>query len=200
MIKAIGFDWGGVISGSPGREFDKQVSQLLGVTPDEFQKTYFSMNELINNGVLEKEDFWRLLLRKFGKEEKYDEFEEVRKNYQDKKQINQEVIQLVDDLRNNRYKVGLLTNNTSDARKRFKDLGVLTHFDCVIISAEVGLSKPDARIFELFTKQMGVNPQELVFIDDSENSLKNADEVGYTPVLYTGYEDLVKTLQQLEIL
>ena len=74
------------------------------------------------------------------------------------------------------------------------------HFDTIIISAEVGMSKPDPQIFQLFAQQLGVETTELIFIDDSENSLISAKEVGYTPILYTGYEELEEQLQNLGII
>ena len=60
--------------------------------------------------------------------------------------------------------------------------------------------KPDKRIFDIFCKKINIKNDELIFIDDSENSLKNANEVGYTPVLFKNVDDLKKKLKELGVL
>jgi len=44
-----------------------------------------------------------------------------------------------------------------------------------------------------------VSLNELVFIDDSPTSLVDAEEVGYTPILFESYEQLVADLRKLNI-
>ena len=48
--------------------------------------------------------------------------------------------------------------------------------------------------------QLGVAPEELVFTDDSVPSLSTADEIGYTPLLFTGHDNLVNDLKALNII
>lgn len=183
MIKAVGFDYGGVIAGRPGSYFDQQVSKLLDVSVDEFRKAYFSINYKINNGLLEKEEFWKELLANLGRNQKYEEFEKLRSSIHDTKSINLEIMDLVDQLRMKGLKVGLLSNNSIDARERFEKLKLTGHFDVIMVSAEVGMSKPDPQIFSLFAEKLSVKPEELVFVDDSNNSLSSAVKVGYIPIL-----------------
>jgi putative hydrolase of the HAD superfamily len=199
-IKAIGFDYGGVIYGKPGMYFDAQVSQLLDMTSEEFRQEYLKVNYKVNNGIISKDVFWKEFLNDMGKSEKYEECEKIIRSIQKEKTINNEILELVDTLKNEGYKVGLLSNNSLDARKKFETDGILDHFDVTIISAEVGLSKPDPKIFELFTLQLGTSAQELVFIDDSTHSLSTAEEVGFTPILFTDHEHLLKDLKKLEVI
>ncbi|MEE1820966.1 HAD family phosphatase [Streptomyces sp. BE20] len=55
-------------------------------------------------------------------------------------------------------------------------------FDVVVLSAEVGLRKPDPAIFSLTLDRLGVPAEETVFVDDSEQNLVAAAELGVTPV------------------
>src|SRR5690606_36635700 len=116
------------------------------------------------------------------------------------KSINQNVVDLIKQLRNEDYKTGLLSNNSKDGANKMRATGIDKYFDVFVVSAEAGMMKPDRKIFELFEKQLGVQLQELVFIDDANKSLSAARECGFTPILFESYEQLVGTLKKLEVL
>jgi hypothetical protein len=112
------------------------------------------------------------------------------------KQTNQEVLELIDRLRAKGYKTGLLSNNNQQAADKMRTDGLDKHFDVFIVSAEVGVMKPDPEIFNLFAERLGVKLPELVFIDDSKRSLSASEECGFAPVLFESYEQLVKELSK----
>ena len=78
-----------------------------------------------------------------------------------------------------------------------KKQNLLELFDDVIISGEVGVQKPDPEIFMLACKRLTISPTELIFVDDSANSLKSSKTVGYAPLLYISNEQLEDDLQKL---
>jgi putative hydrolase of the HAD superfamily len=57
-------------------------------------------------------------------------------------------------------------------------------FDAVVISAEVGMRKPEERIFQHAVGLLGLTPEECVFIDDLEVNVVAAEAVGMTAVLH----------------
>src|SRR5262249_10649419 len=57
-------------------------------------------------------------------------------------------------------------------------------FDAVVISAEVGMRKPEERIFQHAAGLLGLAPEECVFIDDLEVNVVAAEAVGMTVVLH----------------
>jgi putative hydrolase of the HAD superfamily len=197
-FKAIGFDYGGVIAGIPGPEFNKRVTKLLGVEPQTFHDVYFEFNHLMNNNVLSWQDFWKKVTEELGVSEKYDDLikfiEELPRH-----ELNKQVINLVDKLKAADYKVGLLSNNDMAAANRFRETGLAGHFDAVVVSAEIGYSKPHPKAFEIFIKHLGVMSRELIYIDDTERSLANVKEIGYRPILFTDYETLLHDLKSLGI-
>lgn len=65
-------------------------------------------------------------------------------------------------------------------------------FDTLVISAEVGLRKPDPAIFELAAEWLGVAPQGCVFVDDLAHNVRAAERVGMRGVLHTGDEDATR--------
>jgi putative hydrolase of the HAD superfamily len=77
---------------------------------------------------------------------------------------------------------GLLSNSWGGGdypREMFPDL-----FDAVVISAEVGMRKPEPRIFRHAADLLGLDPRECVFIDDLKVNVVAAEAIGMTAVLH----------------
>ncbi len=70
-------------------------------------------------------------------------------------------------------------------------------FDAVVISAEVGMRKPEEGIFLYAAQALGLEPRECVFIDDVEANIDAAVGCGMTGVLHTGAEATAAALQDL---
>ena len=70
-------------------------------------------------------------------------------------------------------------------------------FDAVVISAEVGMRKPEERIFRHAAGLLGLDPAECVFIDDIEANVQAAEALGMTGVLHTGPAATVARLASL---
>lgn len=199
--RAVGFDWGGVINGQPGFVFDEKFCELVGVTNEAYKQAYFRHNRSYNAGQpITPEELWSRVLKDLGKPEMLEQVMEFVHEYRQKKSINSNVLDLVDKLRDKGYKTGLLSNNSLEAADKMREAGVDTHFDAFVVSAEVGVMKPDAAVFHLLCEKLGIKPDELVFVDDAEKSLSTASEIGYTPVLFTSYDNLIEQLRELHVL
>ena len=61
-------------------------------------------------------------------------------------------------------------------------LGLTPHFDSVVISAEVGIKKPDPRIFDAALEQTGIKPEEAIYVGDTEDDIKAARAAGMVPI------------------
>jgi putative hydrolase of the HAD superfamily len=70
-------------------------------------------------------------------------------------------------------------------------------FDVVVISAEVGMRKPEQRIFRHTVGLLGLTPEECVFIDDLEVNVTAAEEAGMTAVLHTDPAATVARLSEI---
>jgi epoxide hydrolase-like predicted phosphatase len=89
---------------------------------------------------------------------------------------------------------GLLSNSWGNEypREGWDEL-----FDVVVISGEVGMRKPEARIFHLVAERLGLAPSECVFVDDLEPNIRGAAEVGMVGVHHVTPQ---QTLDELEAL
>jgi putative hydrolase of the HAD superfamily len=87
-----------------------------------------------------------------------------------------------------RLKTGLLTNNfvvpgaPGQALSEGTMAGLADLFDVVVESSKVGLRKPDSAIYELVCRELGVEPREAAFLDDLGVNLKPARAMGMTTI------------------
>ena len=65
-------------------------------------------------------------------------------------------------------------------------------FDAVVISCEVGLSKPDPRIFELCLDRLGLAAPEALFVDDRADNIEGAARVGLRTLQFDGPDALAR--------
>lgn len=62
------------------------------------------------------------------------------------------------------------------------DLGLLPFFQAVVISGDVGVRKPDPRIFSFALDQTGLKPEEVVYVGDSVEDVQGARAAGLYPI------------------
>ena len=62
------------------------------------------------------------------------------------------------------------------------ELNLTPYFDSVVISAEVGIKKPDPRIFDTALEQTGIKPEEVIYVGDTEDDTKAARAAGIVPI------------------
>ncbi len=91
---------------------------------------------------------------------------------------------LVDEVRRHGVRTGLLSNSWGTSAYPFERLA--RTFDTLVLSGEVGLRKPDPRIYELAMQRVGVPAQGCVFVDDLERNVAAATELGMHGVHHTG--------------
>jgi epoxide hydrolase-like predicted phosphatase len=96
------------------------------------------------------------------------------------------------------YKVGLLSNAWMNIRKNLSAWhGFVDVFDVSIFSSEVGLRKPDERIFRMILDRLGVEAQEAVFIDDFAENIAGADKLGIHTIQFRNREQAIAELSRL---
>lgn len=91
---------------------------------------------------------------------------------------------LADEVRSHGIRTGLLSNSWGTAAYPFERLE--RSFDALVLSGEVGLRKPDPRIYELAAQRVGVPAQGCVFVDDLERNVAVARHLGMHGVHHTG--------------
>lgn len=99
------------------------------------------------------------------------------------------------ELRRDGVRTALLSNSWGSHGYPRQDFPAL--FDAVVISGEVGMRKPEARIFTHTAQLLGIDPAECVFIDDLEPNVRAAIACGMTGVHHLDPVDTVARLTEL---
>ncbi len=111
------------------------------------------------------------------------------------------VVEILAELRQRRVPLYALSNWPAEsfhlARRRFD---FLVWFADILISGEVGVLKPDPRIFELALARFAIDPGRAVYIDDVAANAKAAGNFGIHGVHYTGPAALRADLIRLSLL
>jgi epoxide hydrolase-like predicted phosphatase len=90
---------------------------------------------------------------------------------------------------------GLITNSWSTAHYDRELLDEL--FDTAVISAEVGLHKPQPEIYRLAAERLVVRPEECVFVDDLRENCAGAEAVGMTAILHRDPAESIQRIEEL---
>jgi epoxide hydrolase-like predicted phosphatase len=92
-------------------------------------------------------------------------------------------------------RTGLVSNSWSTSHYDRELLDEL--FDSVVISAEVGLHKPQPEIYLLAAERLGEDPESCVFVDDLRENCAGAEAVGMATILHRNTKDTVARLEEL---
>jgi putative hydrolase of the HAD superfamily len=102
---------------------------------------------------------------------------------------------LIRELRGRGLKTALLSNSWGMAGYPREDFPAL--FDAVVISGEVGMRKPEPRIFRHTVGLLGVEPGECVFVDDIAANIAAAEALGMTGIHHNAPAVTAERLAQL---
>ena len=81
-------------------------------------------------------------------------------------------------------KLGIITNGEHDLQwNKLRLLNFDYLFDEIVISGDVGVQKPETKPFEVMSKKLGIEPQNLLYVGDNPlNDVEGSRKAGYTPV------------------
>ena len=191
MIKAVFWDFGGVITSSPFESFNRfEVSNQL---PKNFLRTVNSTNP--DNNAWAKLEKTEVNIEEFN-----DLFLEESKALGHpvpgkeviallKGEVRQEMIKALNAIKGKMIQA-CLTNNIKAMDKEFegnvsasgKHNEIMELFDFVIESSKENVRKPDTRFYLLACERANIEPSEAIFLDDLGINLKPAKELGMTTI------------------
>lgn len=194
MIKVIAFDFGGVL-GSDADEWNttfKKVLDKSGLTVSEMFNIWEKYWPTLKLGKGNIMDYWVEAAKKNGVTPKT-----LREIYNQSIRIDNDVLKIAKSLKR-KYKLIILSNDTKDWMdakiKRFKFDKI---FDKVYSSANLGISKPNRKIFDYVLRDLKIKPQELIFIDNQENNYEAARDMEINTILFKSSIQLKKELSSL---
>jgi putative hydrolase of the HAD superfamily len=188
VIKAVAFDYGGVIS-LPMEEKDmEELASLAGINTALMSRIYWDNRPIYDQGLVSAEEYFRNILADVGI------FPDLQligmlidRDVESWSRINPAVETLMRDLKTAGFKIGILSNMVKvflDRNK--KTLPVFGIPDVMIFSCEVDAVKPEEKIYRMLLDQLECQAQELVFFDDTEINVKAACRLGIDALIWEG--------------
>lgn len=94
--------------------------------------------------------------------------------------------ELVEELKNNGYKLYLLSNASVAQKDYWKDVKVAKFFDGTVVSSYIGLVKPQQEIYKHILNKFNLKAEECIFIDDSTLNVEGAVYAGMKGIVFHG--------------
>jgi putative hydrolase of the HAD superfamily len=110
---------------------------------------------------------------------------------------NEQMLELMRELRERGYRLAILTNNVREWEARWRaKLPLDEIFDVIVDSAWVGMRKPEHDIYKLTLERLGgVDPKQTLFIDDNELNVQAARELGMHAVHFRSNEQAIPEIR-----
>ena len=197
MIRAVIFDWGGVLIDDLAPGLITYFSKALGVTGEALVDAYIKFVEDFQKGMMSERTLWERLCAELGVCRSYNPTlwrDAVRYVCSPKHTM----FSLAARLKEAGYKIGVLSNAEIAIMEHFYEQ-TYDVFDVTIFSCAEGARKPEQRIYEIILKRLQVHPTEAIFIDDKEDNVTAAEELGIHGILFTSPEQVTQTLVALSI-
>ena len=192
MIKAVLFDWGGVLIENPAPGLMAYCAKALGVSVEDYVRAHNRHGEVFQKGSIPEEVFWQQvcgdLNRPLPRQSSLwgDAFRAVYRP-------RPEVFGLARRLRQSGCKTSLLSNTEAPAMKFFLELGY-DMFDAPTFSCAEGVFKPQREVYEVAANKLHVAPAQCVLLDDRLDFVAGARNAGMEGIVY---ESLRRAEQEL---
>jgi putative hydrolase of the HAD superfamily len=188
VIKAVLFDFGGVIAEEGFWEGLQAIGKENGLEPDAFfrmvEALIYETGYLI--GKADEASFWNAVRSKTGISRTDVELRnEILKRFV----LRPDMIASVDLLRSKGLIVAMLSDQTDWLDEIDRHTAVFRHFDTVFNSFRLHKSKRDASVFRDVCTELGVKTEETLFIDDNVEHIRRAREQGLQTVHFVGIEE-----------
>ena len=195
-IRAVFFDLGGVIVRTEYQTPREQLAERLGMEYDDLNRIVFDSEtgHQASIGAITSVQHWEAVMKRLKRP--YEEMSAIRDEFYAGDIIDRQILDFLRSLRG-KYKTGLISNAWGDLRDYLVREKMDDAFDHLIISAEVGVAKPEAKIFQMALKQAEVSPNEAVFVDDFHVNIEGCEKVGIKGI---HFKDASSTLKQLKLL
>jgi putative hydrolase of the HAD superfamily len=193
-IRAVFFDLGGVIVRTEYQSPRERLAERLGMEYDDLNRIVFDSETgyQASIGAITSLQHWEAVMKRLKRPA--EEMTVIRDEFFAGDIVDRTILEFLRSLRGT-HKTGLISNAWSDLRDFIVREKMDDAFEHIIISAEVGVAKPEPEIFRIALEQAGVSPNEAVFVDDFYTNIEGCEKVGIRGI---HFKDAASAMQQLK--
>ena len=196
MIKAVIFDFGGVLAEEGFKQWLKAIGKERGFNPEDF---YNITSELVYQmgyvgGTSDEHSFWEAVRETTGVKEGD---EVLREEILERFKLRPEMMEMVDRLKSSGLTVAILSDQTNWLDELNQRTPFHHHFDYVFNSFHLKKTKRDPSIFRDVCAVLGVHPEEALFVDDNPGNIERASRQGLRTIHFKGVIQFQKEIERL---
>jgi glucose-1-phosphatase len=201
-MRFLYFDLGNVLLHFDHHQAARQMAEVAGITAERAWEIVFAggLEVQYEGGAIDCRAFYEEFCRLSNSRP---DFAQLKQAAAAIFQPNHDVIELVHELHAAGHRLGVLSNTCAahweyctDGRYAFLN----ECFEVYALSYELKCMKPEPEIYHRAADLAGVPPAEIFFVDDREENVVGARDVGFEAVLYEKPEGLRKALVERELL
>jgi len=196
VVKAVIFDYGGVLTLAPQESERRLLCALAGGTEPEFSRMYWEYRAAYDAGELDGASYWRCVTGARGTTLTPGMTEElIATDIAMWNRPNPAMLRWAGVLASAGLRLGVISNmHREHAQALRADLRHLTGFVSLALSSELGIAKPDPAIYRHCLQEIDVQPGECLFIDDRAGNVAGAQAVGMHGIVYRSVPQLAADL------
>lgn len=197
MIKALIFDFGGVLMRTEDQLARRKWEARLGLAENELATLVFGnpVSALASVGKAQTEAIWQHVAGQLQLGP--DDLAQLRHDFWTGDILDKELAAFVAG-RRGKQRTALLSNAWPDARTWFSvHPEIVAAFEMMVISGEEGVAKPDPEIYRRTLERLNVAPAEAVFVDDFVENVEAARALGIHAVQFLNRAQAIRDVEEL---
>ncbi len=210
QIKALIFDVGGVLALGAKLKKSKyggmlhhtkvheEIAQQLKISLDQWFDSIDTTYAKSIEGKISKEKVLKAIAKNV--DFSITELEKIaisayKKNFKQNKQLFKKAF----ELKKKGYKIAVLSDQWYLSKEALMPKKIYERFDEVVVSCDVGMRKPNPKIYKLLLNKLKLKSKQVLFIDNQEWNLKPAKKLGMKTILFKNNKQLFKDLEKLGV-
>jgi len=193
-LRAVFFDMGGVVLRTEYQAPREHLAERLNTTYEELNRIVFESESSLRAsiGELTTEAHWEAVARRLH--QPLSQVKLLREEFFAGDIIDTGLVGFIRSLRP-RYKTGIISNAWPDMREYVAARRIDDAFDVLVISSEVGIMKPEPKIYRIALDKVGVEAREAVYIDDTPPNVEAARALGMRGIVF---KDPARAISELK--
>ncbi|WP_438855283.1 HAD family hydrolase [Agromyces sp. M3QZ16-3] len=199
--RVVVFDYGEVISRSPSDADRAALVERAGIAhegAEAFWRAYWAHRDELDRGTLAISDYWARVADDLGIEwSEVDRHELWAIDHRGWLSVDPATLAVLHALRDGGTRLALLSNAGADFGGWLRHGSFAPLFEAVFVSGELRMVKPEAEIFAHVMRELGITPDQLLFVDNKPVNVDGAIAVGGAGHVFTDASALESWLREL---
>lgn len=194
MIKAVIFDWGGVLESDTRETFTNWLIEKTNLGREAIRRIDGYYYREMNLGHITLERVFDRYTYLFNLDMPFDEFKKI---FFQEFRINKNLLRIINEKLVGKYRLYVLSNNNDYIANKARNMQEFKFFDNMFFSCEMGIIKPDTEFFKKVLSAIKMSAQDCLFIDNSQGNAYIAEKLGMKAIVFQDCKQFNDSLNEL---